>query len=258
MLFYKSSKKHCCLCLETENLTGEHKIKQSALSTEFGKQKLYIGDFSSDSKLKLAQSTKSKYLKFKTRLCAKCNNQLTQPSDRAFDFLHEYMLKEINKNKISKVENLLDVFENKESLINVFRYFAKILCCQIAESEGPVPVRLANFAIFKEEDLSFLGEDFMFNVNIISDKLKYNTKQFASHGGLLIYFNKYTKMITAMHSELTINNIQYVFWFRLNKDEVNEMNSKHLSFKKKSMAAIDKTITNQISNFELLKLGIIK
>jgi hypothetical protein len=76
----------CCLCGEPDNLTREHKIKRSVLKAELGETELYVGQSGNNHcKPKLAQSTRSKHLKFKARICESCNTDKTQPADREFD-----------------------------------------------------------------------------------------------------------------------------------------------------------------------------
>jgi hypothetical protein len=62
----------CCLCGSTENLTGEHKVKRTALSQEFGSATMAIGVAGDEkSKLRYAQSPKSKAFHFEAKLCAR-------------------------------------------------------------------------------------------------------------------------------------------------------------------------------------------
>jgi hypothetical protein len=87
----------CCLCGSTENLTGEHKVKRTALSQEFGSATMAIGVAGDEkSKLRYAQSPKSKAFHFEAKLCARCNGTRTQPADREFDRVHMRALSEEN------------------------------------------------------------------------------------------------------------------------------------------------------------------
>ena len=108
-----------------------------------------IGTFGEGgTKLRFAQSPKSKVLHFEAKLCVKSNGNSTQPADREFDNLH------------NRARNLIDAgFEPSEAIskeiykigtasyLNIFRYFAKVLCCQLAGSGAPRPVHLSKFAI---------------------------------------------------------------------------------------------------------------
>lgn len=49
----------------------------------------------------------------------------------------------------SEVFNMAQYNLGSEAYLNVFRYFSKILCCQIAEAGGPRPLEACEFAIGK-------------------------------------------------------------------------------------------------------------
>jgi len=206
----------CCLCGSTEKLTGEHKIKASALRQEFGNEALVVGvSGPAEGKMKSAQSTNSKHLKFNVSICEACNTSRTQLADREFDHFHELAMKKVGSN-----EDPLSIFEmerysvDSEPYLNVFRYFAKLLCCHIAEVNGPIPATLAEFAIAENS----------FNriwLEVKSDPTyKYATAhigeyQYAAHGGLIVYADKNTNEANAFHSTFTVGPLQYVFHIRL-------------------------------------------
>lgn len=82
-LFQHYRAPHCCLCGEKGIPTGEHKIKAAMLKEEFGKAQLSVhrGDGLGQSG-RIAQSIKSKHLKFKPRICQACNSDRTQLPDK--------------------------------------------------------------------------------------------------------------------------------------------------------------------------------
>jgi hypothetical protein len=63
----------CCLCGSRESLTGEHKIKASALRKIFGKNAMTIGHFDGHSIPRSAQGPKSSAFHFSSRMCSSCN-----------------------------------------------------------------------------------------------------------------------------------------------------------------------------------------
>ena len=106
MLWRQFSAYHCCLCGNSGvTLTGEHKIKASVLRQQFGKADLLVGISGSPEKMKAAQSTNSKRLKFGASLCQDCNSSRTQEPDWEFDRFHELAL-----SKLSSDENPALVF----------------------------------------------------------------------------------------------------------------------------------------------------
>lgn len=209
MLFIKSYKENCCcLCGSKENLTGEHKIKASALRNIFGKDAtLFIGSFNGIEKPRLAQSSKSKAFHFISRVCSLCNNSRTQAADQEFDKFHEIISTIITNNQDpSTAFNLPQYAVNSERYLNIFRYLAKILSCQIAESQGPRFLSICKFAINKSnQNMIYLSIDTDPFPNIL------NIKDFAHHGGLQVIFDKKLQYPTNISSSLTLGEVRYTF-----------------------------------------------
>lgn len=211
-LFFQSFGPHeCCLCGESSKLTGEHKIKASALRDEFGKKELYIGKIGDyESQPKLAQSPKSKHLKFDVPICEACNTSRTQKADREFDNFNQgtrdLLLNGENPEKV--FENPL-YFKNTKSYLNVFRYFAKILCCHMAEVKAPRPKKLSNFAI-GETDMNcvwlVVRKDWYYD----QMRIHINNFHYTAHGGLIVSGDKTSGEADAFHSTLTIGPVQYI------------------------------------------------
>lgn len=76
----------CFLCGASGDLTGEHKIKASAIRSEFVSKKMVIGRFGEpDGGFRSVQGPKSKKLHFGAKVCRLCNSERTQAADREFD-----------------------------------------------------------------------------------------------------------------------------------------------------------------------------
>jgi hypothetical protein len=216
-LFFQSfDAQECCLCGEASKLTGEHKMKASALRDEFGKTELYvskIGDAAS--RPKLAQSTQSKHLKFDVPICEACNTSRTQQADREFDNFNQ-----LAHGLLRNGEDPVKVFESPryhkdtKAYLNVSRYFAKILCCHMAEVRAPRPKRLSNFAIGKT-DTNYVWLAVRKDWTYDQMREQIGDLQYAAHGGLIVYGDKTSGDANAFHSTLTIGPIQYVFFMRL-------------------------------------------
>jgi len=247
----------CCLCGSSEKLTGEHKIKASALRKEFGKEALVIGvSGSKEQKMKPAQSTNSKHLKFNVFICEACNTSRTQRADREFDRFHELAMKKIECN-----EDPLLIFDmeryskDSPSYLNLFRYFAKLLCCHIADVDAPIPTTLAGFAIEKK------------SVNRIWLEVKVDPTyqhalshikelQYAAHGGLVVYGDKNTSEANSFHSTITVGPIQYVFYIDLEHFEIMEIRNKHPDFLEWCKSKVNAAKQNPISDSILVQLGL--
>ncbi|WP_296218493.1 hypothetical protein [Pseudomonas sp. UBA2684] len=247
----------CCLCGSSEKLTGEHKIKASALRKEFGREALVIGTAGpTKSKTKSAQSANSKHLKFNVSICEACNTSRTQQADREFDNFHDLALEKVKINEDpSSVFEMDRYSEGSEPYLNVFRYFAKLLSCHIAQVNAPIPIMLAKFAIGESafnriwlwvktdptyhQALPYIGEH-----------------QYAAHGGLIVYGDKNTNEPNAFHSTITVGPIQYVFHTRLAPTEKIEILEKYPDFLAWCITKVQHAKENPIPESTLFQFGL--
>lgn len=231
MLWRQFSSAHCCLCGNSGvTLTGEHKIKASALRKQFGNADLLVGISGSPEKMKPAQSTNSKRMKFGASVCNDCNSSRTQEPDQEFDRFHELALFKLSSNEDpASTFDLARYAEGSDAYLNVFRYFAKLLCCHIAAVDGPTPLAIAKFAIGESVQNRIwleLKRDPFYN-----ELVQHIGEQgYAAHGGLVVYADKETHTPNAFHSTLTIGALQYVFHTQLSDAEKSELLAGHESF----------------------------
>lgn len=256
MHFQKYSITKCCLCGSPKNLTGEHKIKAAALRREFGKEKLMVGVSGELSRgMKLAQSANSKNLKFKVRICETCNTSRTQQADREFDRFHDLVSRKIKDGQAPERVFSSEIYqEGSDAFLNIFRYFAKLLCCQIAEVAGPIPTQIAQFAI-GENSLNRIWLEIKIDP-VFSQALNVGIDQYAAHGGLVVYGDKNTKEPNAYHSTITVGPVLYVFYIRLEAFEKKELQQKYTDFLAWNKAKIAQAENDPISDLELSRLGI--
>ena len=231
MFFQNFDATCCCLCGESGTLTGEHKIKAAALRSEFGEAKLcIIKNGNESSRPKLAQSAQAKHLKFRVRMCESCNTNRTQPADREFDNFNQLAREAISSSADpAKLFDLPRYVEGSEPYLNVFRYFAKLLCCHMAEIQAPRPIRLSEFAIGRA-DANYVWlavkEDWTYG----QMKTHLGESQYAAHGGLIVYGDKTSGIAEGFHSTLTIGPVQYVFYMRLAEIEKLELEASYPEF----------------------------
>ena len=251
---YKPSS--CCLCGSAERLTGEHKIKASALRNEFGKAQLYVGVSDDDTvRHRLAQSTNSKYLKFVSRMCENCNSHLTQPADNEFDrFLkltREYISAGDNPDQIFSLERYAI---GTAPYLNVFRYFAKLLASHMADVEAPRCRKLFDFAsgrIHSNNIWLKVRQDPVF----AEIERQTGETQYAAHGGLTIDCNKQTLEPKALHSTLTIGPVQFVYFSNLNFLERLELKLFHKEFYKWCQKRARESLAEPMTKWQKTKLG---
>lgn len=249
--FRMPSNDACFLCGSTERLSGEHKIKASLLKREFQGEKMLIGRF--EEGFKSAQGPKSKAMHFKSRMCEECNGTRTQSADREFDRFHDLVADCFASNRpISSIFDLERYSVGRPAYLNVFRYFAKLLCCQIVDAGGPSPLEVANFAIGEMHHncigLSIGLDAYYQEVSAEFGKLKH-----AAHGGLIVYGDTDEHRLTAFHSTLTIGSIQYVFHARFHREIAIELEKIAPEFYAQCMAAVH---SHEMSSADRSKLGL--
>lgn len=133
----------CWICGD-DATSGEHLMKASDLRSYFGRvnqrDPIY---FHSENKRNIpVGSTKSNRFMSKSLLCAKCNNERTQPYDRAWETLSRYLRSNWASISKSKKVDLSKVFPGavgRQSL-NVHLYFVKLFGCRIVEANVPMSI----------------------------------------------------------------------------------------------------------------------
>lgn len=256
-IFFKSYQENvCCLCGSDDFLTGEHKIKASALRKIFGTDTMVIGNLVDGGILRTAQGPKSKVFHFSARMCSSCNGSRTQPADLEFDQFHTLVSSLVSEDREpSDIFNIPPYNLNSEKYLNVFRYFAKILCCQVAESCGPRPLEACEFAMGKtSRNIIFLKID----VDPIYQNYRdtYGEHGFASHGGLIVPFDKKTHNPTCFWSSLSLGAVRYLFWVRFDAIVADELRTYHREFWLKCEAAYKEALKNPLSDEKRYLLGV--
>jgi hypothetical protein len=127
----------CWIC-GSDATTGEHKTKRSDLSDVFGfvsqDEPLYFHD--QKSKNRHLRSFKSKLLHSSARICSKCNNERTQPYDRAWEELSNKLRNHNPKLKPGSIVRANKIFSSnsKKRMLDAYLYFIKLFGCHIVES----------------------------------------------------------------------------------------------------------------------------
>ena len=133
--------------------SGEHRIKASDLRDLFGRvspdRPLYYHD--EQQRNRLVKGLKANILKSSARLCVKCNNERTQPFDRAWERLSKSLRRRRFHLEIGERIKLQKVFPGhvEKSMLAVHLYFAKVFGCQIAEHHVPIDLSEFSDAILK-------------------------------------------------------------------------------------------------------------
>lgn len=246
----------CCLCGSTENLTGEHKIKASALRAIFRNDRMVIGKIDGDNEMRPAQGPKSEAFHFSGRLCSTCNSTRTQAADKEFDRFHKEALKLlVGGDEPGRALDLDRYNVGSEPYLNIFRYFAKLMVCHIAESEGPRFSEIGNFAIgttaFNPIKLYMDADPTYSDFRSLTGDHSY-----AAHGGLIVKFSKTSELPTGFHSTLTLGPLRYVFFVDFGPMIALDLKMFHQKFFEKCYAAFRKALEDPIPDRKLRKLGL--
>lgn len=176
----------------------------------------------------------SDQLKFKNRICARCNNAGTQPADREFDRFLERLL-DVGGDP-SRVFALERYARDKPEYLNVFRYFAKLMCCHLSEVGAPMLQRLALFAIGQaHENCVWL------DIKADRDFLKLRAiglESYAAHGGLTAVCDRKTGEPTRLVSSVTLGAIHFEFFTVISPEERLEIRLEHPRFGDACRAAV--------------------
>lgn len=217
---------------------------------------MVIGNFEDGGILRTAQGPKSRAFHFSARMCSLCNGSHTQSADHEFDQFHTLVSSLLSKGgEPSEIFNMPHYHLESEAYLNVFRYFSKILCCQIAESGGPRPLEACEFAIGKtSRNIISLHID----VDPIYQTYRetYGEHGFASHGGLIVPFDSKTHNPTCFQSSLSLSNVRYIFGLRFDALVGAELRTSHHEFWLKCEAAYQDAIRNPLSDEQRYRLGI--
>ena len=203
------------------------------------------------------QGPNSKALHFAARICEVCNNARTQPADIAFD--------EFNAQASSLLKHGLNpegAFDDPRFspggghlYLNVFRYFAKLMCCHLAEMGAPFYEAIAHFAIgTTDENFVLLGVDADVAFRRMQQELSSNS--YAAHGGLIITGDKLSHAPTSFYSTLTIGPVRYRYQVRFNELGQSLLSLEHPSFYAWCEANIRDAIDNPMSDEDREILGL--
>jgi len=131
----------CWICGDEGN-TGEHLVKASDLRSYFGRvsQKQPVYYHTKEKKNIPVGSYKSQRLKSKALICNNCNSSLTQPYDKAWEKLSEYLRGNWPALQRNGRLNLSKVFpgSTRRSLIDVHLFFVKLFGCKILDDGIPI------------------------------------------------------------------------------------------------------------------------
>ncbi|MEY3622845.1 MAG: hypothetical protein RLZZ407_404 [Pseudomonadota bacterium] len=127
----------CWICGSSENLTGEHIFKRSDAKMLLGpvSQKKPVFFHTKNQINKRVGSFKNEVFKFSKTMCARCNNTVTQPYDKAWETASSWFFD--NGNCIKEGDkfrwNRIFPYETRKNMIFVQLFFTKLMGCCLHE-----------------------------------------------------------------------------------------------------------------------------
>jgi hypothetical protein len=140
----------CWICQEGQATTREHRIKHSDLRSIFGSPSKGVPFYYSNPKQQnvFVQSLDAKLLKSPALICEHCNSARTQPHDRAWEQLSNWLRLRpaplqvggrIRGDKIFR-------YDTRRQMLNVHIFFLKLFGGMIVESAGKLPIPIEPFS----------------------------------------------------------------------------------------------------------------
>ena len=146
MLYAATSPGLCWWCGIHAADSREHKLKRSDLVRQFGPGPYPELVSQREDKLRNVQGPNSVLAKFGQTMCAKCNNERSQPFDLAYDKFTAYLHERERHVHASRSVDLRAVYGHDKwecGRNGLLRYMAKHVGCRLAENgiEVPEPIR---------------------------------------------------------------------------------------------------------------------
>lgn len=135
---------NCWMCGAVAT-TGEHKVKRSDLLRVHGSvqefRKAGLRFLRSDGEVLPLPGPNSKHLKFENVLCASCNNQVSQPFDRAYDRFAMFIESRANELLDSRHIDFSQIYGESwpTEQFELYKYFVKAFGCRLADAGVAVP-----------------------------------------------------------------------------------------------------------------------
>lgn len=128
--------------------------------------------------------------------------------------------------------------EGSNAYLNVFRYFAKILACHVAESGGPRSIELTNFARgITSRNIILLNIDLDPTYRTWSEIS--GDHGYAAHGGLKVPMDKETRLPTGFQTSLSFGPVRYTFWVKFSPLIGSALMFAHRPFYEKCLLAYE-------------------
>jgi len=220
LIFTKLTSECCWICGTNEGLSGEHKIKKSDLKKTPDNLPGILKGYKGQEKP--IQGLNSKLLKFDNSICATCNNQKTQQADRSYDEFRDHSTEKI-MSILNKTADAIDIAEvsdfNNAGRLELARYFAKHIGCQIDHNKFPIPCRLSRF-VNREIDKACVSVKIRLAPWLWQDSLTGDLRPLNGVGGIVLVFTGNVISLPSYYQTAYMTGgLQFIVTMKLNKLE---------------------------------------
>ena len=249
----------CWICGSSDRPSREHKFKASDLRRHFGRQEMIVHRHGDDiSVARLAQGLKSSHLKFSSTICENCNSSVTQESDRAYEALISYIETcGAEDDAIAKAFSDPEFSKESNLYIPLFRYFAKLIGCHLADVGAPIPLHLSRF-VAKKHSKNCIWLDVRKDLDYqrMTENFPGDVISYAAHGGLVIITKAPKLLPVRVHTTMTAGAIQFVFIYVFTIFEIWEMRLAHRHFIQQCANEARAAIDNPVPPEQLERIGL--
>lgn len=226
--------------------SNEHKIKRSVFTKFYGKGSYMNNNHRpvlvKEGKEQVLQSSSDSRLTFAKTLCCSCNNDRSSRFDLAYDTFLDYCSKNMSflcqKGKID-FEKIFG-FEWKEKKYDLFRYFVKFHCGQIATGKYQVSDEVIGF-LNGDHSLNHIKVEFQIKLGIL-DLMEVLSIQNIDYNHIYIgattFHGKGSDVFT-LFNWFTINGFSVNLVYNLNIGKSSKYPLHDLSKKIEEIAVID-------------------
>lgn len=168
MLRTEESPDLCWWCRKAPADSREHKLKRSDLVRQFGTGPYPELLSERDGRTRHVQGPNSNLAKFKRSMCARCNNERSQPFDLAYDKFTGYIHEHERHVLVSRSVDLRSIYGDdwKSGRDGLLRYMAKHVGCRLAENVIEVPMSIRGYLVGGPEPRGELALEFEIRTDI--------------------------------------------------------------------------------------------
>lgn len=153
----RTDREICWICDNNRADSREHIIKKSQLKGMLesvpGRGLVTVG---ADGRFHIVQGSNSKRVKFGRLICESCNNEVTQPFDRAYEHFMNFVFANFDYFRSREVVDWADIFKGTAyDQGDLARYYVKHFGCRIYDMNPQVPGSLRHFINTPEAELNF-------------------------------------------------------------------------------------------------------